>query len=127
MAKMKSGASSLPSAELLDEQASWLAPARSWLLRGVGSAQCRRVLDLGAGYGAGTEELVRRARGPVIAVDRQMSPLQAADRAFADAYRVAADGSTLPLVDKSFDIVFSQLTLLWISPLVQDFLRERKL
>ena len=53
----------LPSKTLLEAQAEWLAPARARLLRRVGIARRRRILDLGAGYGAVTGELVRRGGG----------------------------------------------------------------
>ena len=40
---------SLPPAALLHQQAEWLAPARSRLLRRAHIARCRHVLDLGCG------------------------------------------------------------------------------
>ena len=46
-----------------------LAPLRSRLLRGVQVATRRSILDLGAGHGALTGELVRRGAGRVVAVD----------------------------------------------------------
>ena len=51
---------SLPAPELLREQAQWLAPARSRMLRRVDIAHKRNILDLGAGYGFVSEELFRR-------------------------------------------------------------------
>lgn len=109
----------LPSVELLEEQARWLAPARARLLRGVAVAHCCRVLDLGAGCGAVTPELVRRARGPVIALDREIAALQDHAAAFAGASCVGGDALHLPFVAGGFDLVFCQLTLLWIFPLTQ--------
>ena len=109
----------LPSVELLEEQAHWLASARARLLRGVAIAHCRRVLDLGAGCGVVTPELVRRARGPVVALDREIAALQDHAIAFAGALCVGGNALHLPFADGGFDLVFCQLTLLWISPLVQ--------
>ncbi|HLA84582.1 MAG TPA: hypothetical protein VJL29_07290, partial [Thermoguttaceae bacterium] len=66
---------SLPSTALLRQQAEWLAPARSRLLRRAGIARCRRVLDLGCGVGAVTAELARRTSGFVVALDRDRGSL----------------------------------------------------
>ncbi len=104
----------LPAAELLALQAAWLAPARSALLRRATIAQRKRVLDLGAGYGAVTGELARRAGGSVVALDRAGDALRACD---ASAARVGGDGARLPFQSDAFDLVFTQFGLLWMTPL----------
>lgn len=101
----------LPAAELLRKQAAWLAPARAWLLRDVAIARRRSVLDLGAGYGAVTAELTRRAGGRVTALDCAVDALQGLGGA------VGGDARGLPFAAGTFDLVFSQLTLLWVAPL----------
>ncbi len=106
----------LPAAGLLEQQASWLAPARARLLRQIAVARRRRVLDLGAGYGATTVELVRRAGGAVTALDRAIAALRAGKTAFAGAGRVGGDAARLPFATGAFDLVFTQLTLLWTNP-----------
>ena len=108
--------SELPSPDLLAQQAAWLAPARARVLRHIGIARRRRVLDLGAGYGAVTGELVRRAGGPVVALDRAVHALRPA-LPFRGASRVGGDAARLPFAAQCFDVVFLQLTLLWITPL----------
>jgi len=107
----------LPSPELLAQQAAWLAPARSQLLRRVMIARRRRVLDLGAGYGAVTGDLVRRAGGPVVALDRAVGALCVETDSFRGAYRVGGDAACLPFRDNAFDLFFSQITLLWMPAL----------
>ncbi len=102
----------LPSRELLAAQAAWLAPARGRLLRQVAIARRRSVLELGAGHGAVTGELVRRSGGHVVALD----PVWAALRGSA-GLPVGGDARRLPFASASFDLVFCQLTLLWIRPL----------
>jgi SAM-dependent methyltransferase len=109
----------LPPAPLLDQQAEWLAPARQRLLRRVQVARRKRILDLGAGYGAVTPELVRRSGGQVIALDCVVDALHEAQQAFEGASRVGAHAAFLPFKTGTFDLVFSQLTLLWVSPLAQ--------
>lgn len=113
---MESGSLALPEAGLLRMQAEWLAPARAQLLRQVGVGRRREVLDLGTGYGAVVPELVRRSRGPVVALDRVFHAL-ARGEDFRGAERVAGDAVTLPFASASFDLVFSHLTLLWVAPL----------
>lgn len=106
----------LPSAGLLQQQAQWLGPARSRLFRRVSIARRRSVLDLGAGSGAVTAELVRRTSGTVVAIDRALSAM--VDPApFSGAFRIAADALCLPAASNSFDLVFCQYALLWIRPL----------
>ncbi len=106
----------LPEMALLTQQATWLRPARAKLLRRVAIARRRRILDLGAGRGAVTGELARRGGGPVIALDRRVTALRTA-ALLRDAAPVGGDARRLPFPDATFDLVFSQLTLLWIKPL----------
>lgn len=104
-------------AQLIRQQAAWLAPARARLLRRVRIAQARRVLDLGCGPGAVTGELVRRAGGTVVALERSLEALKGQPddpRMFAGAWRVCGDALHLPFADAAFDLVFSQFTLLWL-------------
>jgi SAM-dependent methyltransferase len=106
----------LPAPEMLVQQAEWLAPARGRLFRQVGIARRKRVLDLGAGYGAVTGELVRRAGGPVVALDCATAALHEGVAAYAGAWRTGGDARRLPFADAIFDLVFTQLTLLWVQP-----------
>ncbi|MCS6910621.1 MAG: methyltransferase domain-containing protein [Anaerolineales bacterium] len=107
---------SLPTADLLHAQAKWLAPARARLLRRVAIARRGRVLDLGAGSGAVTGELVRRAGGSVTALDLAFAALRADPTPFAGAGRVCADALRLPFPSLTFDLVFCQCALLWMQP-----------
>lgn len=102
----------IPSATLLEHQAAWLAPARAMLLRRISIARRRRVLDLGAGRGAVTAELARRAGGTVIALDREVAALEEIQAEGASL--VGGDARRLPFQATHFDLVFSQLTTLWI-------------
>ncbi|MGC9467966.1 MAG: methyltransferase domain-containing protein, partial [Anaerolineae bacterium] len=106
----------LPDAPLLEQQTDWLAPARSQLLRRAHIARRTAVLDLGTGHGAVVPELVRRSRGLVIALDRDLAGLRE-EAAFAGACRLGADARHVPIVDGALDLILSQLTLLWVSPL----------
>jgi len=108
---------SLPSSELLELQAQWLAPARTQLLRRVHIARRRRILDLGTGAGSVLSELVHRSSrsAATIGLDHSLGALTGIR--VSGALRVAGDGVRLPLVDETLDLVYSQMTLLWIRPL----------
>lgn len=106
----------LPAPESLAQQAEWLAPARGRLLRQVSIARRKRALDLGAGYGAATGELARRAGGLVVALDRALAALREGATACGGAARAGGDARWLPFADATFDLVFTQLTLLWVQP-----------
>lgn len=102
----------LPPLELIQAQAEWLAPARAWLFQRVDLARRRAVLDLGCGYGVVTQELVLPGRR-VVALDHNGAALGSSLLGPA-AGPTCADGTRLPFADGSFDLVFSQLALLWM-------------
>jgi SAM-dependent methyltransferase len=104
----------LPSAELLQQQAQWLAPARARALRRIGIAQRRNVLDLACGSGTVTEELVRRCGGQVVALDCRRNALTTDPKSFIGSGRICGDALRLPFGDAAFDLVFCQFTFLWI-------------
>jgi SAM-dependent methyltransferase len=86
------------------------------MLRRVGIAHKRNILDLGAGYGFVSEELARRSEGSVVALDRTERSLR--EMGHGDrVLRIAGDAANLPLVDSSFDLVFCQYLFIWIKHL----------
>lgn len=102
-----------PPADLLIQQAEWLATARSRLFRRIAIAQRRCVLDLGAGYGAVTGELARRSSGFVLALDH--SHLSLYEGAFSDTtFRIVGNSGDLPLASSRLDLIFCQCALLWM-------------
>jgi SAM-dependent methyltransferase len=108
---------SLPSRELLQMQADWLAEARSRLLRLVEIAQRKTILDLGCGYGIVSEELRRRTSGTVVALDLSVQALSGLH------HSVCANAMELPFSEQSFDLIFSQNVLLWIR-FKEDVIKE---
>jgi SAM-dependent methyltransferase len=75
---------------------------------GIGSGQ--RVLDVGAGTGALTTELVRR-RARVSAVDPSPSFVAALERRLPDVETHAAPAEELPWDDETFDAALAQLVV----------------
>jgi len=103
---------SLPSSSLLALQSSWLEPARSRILRIAEIARRRCVLDLGAGFGHVTPELIRRSGGAVIALDLSLNAM----RSFTyNCSRVCADAVRLPFRTGKMDLVFCQNVMLWVA------------
>lgn len=113
MSEVAPSRSDLPEKSLLAEQAHWLAPARARLLRRAAVARRGPVLDLACGFGAVAGELGRRARGPVVAVDRSFRALAEEPVAFGRAVRCCADARHLPFRPGAFELVFCQFAFLW--------------
>jgi malonyl-CoA O-methyltransferase len=85
----------------------------------------RRVLDLGAGTGAATEQLLKRyPKAEVYALDLAPAMLQHARRRGSWRRRprcLAADAEALPFREGSFDLIFSNLALQWCVDLPRLF------
>jgi SAM-dependent methyltransferase len=105
---------SLPPAELLAQQAAWLAPARARLLRRAEIGRRRNVLDLACGSGAVTDELALRSGGNVVAVDCSRTALADRPKSCPGAIFLRANAEQLPFADRTFDLVFCQFALLWL-------------
>jgi SAM-dependent methyltransferase len=100
----------LPARALLEAAAAELSGMRARLLRRAGVAHRGPVLELGAGAGVVTPELRRRARGPVIALDRRADAL-----ARVGEPTLVADIEAIPLDSGSVDLVFAQHVFVWAS------------
>ncbi len=111
----------LPTEAQAREISQWLAGPRSRALRraGIGRREC--VLEVGAGHCVVTAELQRRARGYVVALDRDVDAIQGAR--ITHVQPVAGDARQLPFSSESFDLVFFQNTLLWI-PQIESAVHE---
>ena len=103
-----------PEAPFLQRQSDGLAPLRSRLLRKAQVATRRSIIDLGAGTGAVTSELVRRGGGEVTAVDVAEDFLALPEEPFAGARRVRASSEAMPFERGSIDLILVQIGLLWM-------------
>lgn len=103
----------LPCLELCIEQAAWLRGARSRLLRRAGIERRKAIVELGPGWGIVANELCRRSGQPVIAIDRRARPAGVSLHENVDW--IVAGAEQLPLADGSADLIFAQLTFLWLN------------
>jgi ubiquinone/menaquinone biosynthesis C-methylase UbiE len=86
-------------------------------LRGFSAQAGDRVLDLGAGVGAMSAQLLRLFPGiQLVGLDRQRSSLQAAQVNHPEALYVLGDAMDLPFADEAFDHVHGS----WIIEHVPD-------
>ena len=103
------------SLSLAETQHQWLLPARARLLRLAGIARRQQVLELGAGQGLATAELIERSGGHVTAVDIHADQVAATrHRCGSTVEAICADAHELPFSDASFDLAFAQFTCLWL-------------
>jgi len=102
----------LPTTARSQQLAQWLAGPRSRALRRAAIGHRCHVLEVGAGHCVVTNELARRCRGRVTALDRRADVL--AGCTVPEVSFVGGDAQQLPFADASFDLVFFQNTLLWL-------------
>ena len=110
---------SLPSARLARLQSDWLAGARARLLRQAKIHRASSILDLACGWGQTTLELAQRCSAKVTGIDLNSFAVDVARNSIPDQlkHRVTfdlGDAHCLPFEPKTFDLVFTQCSLLWI-------------
>lgn len=94
-------------------QAGWTRPTRTYLYRQANLAKARRVLDVGSGTGAVTEEVAARTAGQVIGIDIDPQVVDfARGRGGRAEYRLG-DAHGLPFAGGLFDITVCHFVLLW--------------
>ncbi len=109
----------LPSLELAQHQHAWLRAARSRLLRQCNLQSSQTILELGCGWGLAAVEIAERTpSAKVIGIDQNANAITHAQSQIPSqlAQRVefhVTNASSLPMEDKSVDIVFCQCSFLW--------------
>jgi SAM-dependent methyltransferase len=96
-------------------QSAWTRATRSHLYRRANLLRAERVLDVGSGTGAVTEELAARTGGHVVGVD--LDPVMVAygqQRGGLAEYRLG-DAHDLPFRDAWFDVTACHFLLMWCS------------
>jgi len=95
-------------------QAGWTRPHRNALYRRVGLSGKKRVLDIGCADGFITEEIARKAGGPVTGIDIDADAVERSTARFPNLDLRVADAARLPFKKREFDAVITSFTLMWI-------------
>ena len=95
-------------------QARWTQALRSQLYRRAGLLQAERVLDVGCGTGAITEELAQRTRGTATGLDINPECLAFARQQPGRARYEQGNALSLPYPAQHFDIVCCHFLLMWV-------------
>jgi SAM-dependent methyltransferase len=94
-------------------QADWTRATRTHLYRRANLLRAGRVLDVGSGTGAVTEELAARTGGQVVGVDLDPAMVAFAQQRRARAEYRSADAHDLPFRAACSDVTVCHFLLLW--------------
>jgi SAM-dependent methyltransferase len=94
-------------------QAGWTRATRQHLYRRANLLRARRVLDVGSGTGAVTEELAASTRGEVIGLDVDPAMVAYARQRSGRANYRLGDAHDLPFPDAWFNVTTCHFVLLW--------------
>jgi SAM-dependent methyltransferase len=95
-------------------QAEWTRSLRLHLYPRLQVSGMRKVLDVGCGTGALTDELLQTLRAPVYGVDLDLPRLRFAKGQNTQGVYVCGDGHSLPFPDASFETCLCHYLLLWV-------------
>jgi SAM-dependent methyltransferase len=94
-------------------QAGWTQATRSHLYRRANLMRAGRVLDVGCGTGAVTEDLAARTKGHVVGIDLDPKMVGFARQRRGQAEYSPGDAQDLSFGDGNFDITVCHFVLLW--------------
>lgn len=94
-------------------QAGWTQGTRAYLYRRANLVRAARVLDVGSGTGAITEELTNRTQGQVIGVDLDPARVAYAQARGGRAEYRLGDAHNLAFRHGWFDVVVCHFLLMW--------------
>jgi SAM-dependent methyltransferase len=100
-------------------QATWTLGTRSHLYRRANVLRAGRLLDVGSGTGAVTEELANRTRGQVVGVDLDPTMVAYAQARGGRADYQPGDAHDLPFRNGLFDVTVCHFLLMWCHDPVQ--------
>lgn len=110
----------LEEVERLKDMDQWLAAVS---LSAIGELDNRTILDIGAGSGTTTEDLIRDNGGKYIALDTNPDYLK--ERESHPRNTIAANAEELPFADYSIDITHSRALTAWLGESRGQAIREQ--
>ena len=95
-------------------QSRWTLATRKYLYDRPGVAKSKKMLDVGCGTGAITQELTQRAGSSITGLDINQEFLEIADSENPSANFLLADAHQMPIESSIFDICLCHFLLLWV-------------
>lgn len=99
--------------EQFTRQAGWTRETRAHLYRRANLLRAARVLDVGSGTGAVTEEIASRTEGQTMGLDLDPAMVAYARARCARAEYRVGDAHDLPFPDAWFDVTACHFVLMW--------------
>ncbi len=99
--------------EQFTRQAGWTRASRTHLYRRANLLRAARILDVGSGTGAVTEEIATRTEGHIIGVDLDPEMVAYAQAHGSKAEYRVGDAHDLPFPDAWFDVTACHFVLMW--------------
>jgi len=99
--------------EQFSRQGGWTSGTRAYLYRRADLLRATRVLDVGSGTGAVTEELAAQTQAQVFGIDLDPAMVAFAQKRGKRAEYRQGDAQDLPFADAWFDVVVCHFVLLW--------------
>jgi ubiquinone/menaquinone biosynthesis C-methylase UbiE len=96
------------------QQASWTAFIRSYLMGKINLLHSDRILEIGCGTGVITNELAQSSKGIIFGADIDFERILFAKIASSNSYYLCGDGFHLPFSDNTFSMVCCHYFLLWL-------------
>jgi SAM-dependent methyltransferase len=96
-------------------QANWTKETRQWLYQEAEVAKASKVLEVGCGTGAITQDIARLGTVRAVGLDIDSGMLAYARRQGDDVELVQGDAHVLPFSNSSFDVVVCHYLLLWLA------------
>ena len=101
--------------EIYLEQAGWFKQLRTKYFRMASLQAARRVLEIGSGTFAVTDEILKKCGGLMVSLDRDTDAMAMPRSPGPDsARRLLADGLALPFRSGAFDAVTCQMVFMWV-------------
>lgn len=99
--------------EQFTRQGQWTQATRTHLYRRANLLRARRVLDVGCGTGAVTEEIATRTRGALVGLDLDPDMIAFARQRQGRVTYQLGDAHALPFPTDSFEVTTCHFVLMW--------------
>jgi SAM-dependent methyltransferase len=95
-------------------QSQWTRETRKYLYHRAGTLKSKKILDVGCGTGALTDELIDETASEYVGLDINQDFIQIAEAAIPSASFLLADAHWIPFKSAWYDICLCHYLLLWV-------------